>query len=76
MILKWGYRVMRLNTGKPPTLQNNMINELSLSENVIDIMEQLAEQEGATEYLELNDQHDNKIEEDKITGVQHEIVGV
>ena len=39
-------------------------------------MEQLAEQEGATEYLELNDQHDNKIEEDKITGVQHEIVGV
>ena len=51
MILKWGYRVMIINTGKPLTLQNNTVHELSLLENVIDIVEQLAEQECATEYL-------------------------
>ena len=28
------------------------------------------------EYIEFNDQHDHKIEDDDITGVRHEIAGV
>ena len=38
--------------------------------------EQIEDGGGAMGYIEFNDQHDHKIEDDDITGVRHEIAGV
>ena len=48
MEIQGGYIVMSLKTGKPITVQNNVTHELALIKNVIDRVEQLADQEGTT----------------------------
>ena len=42
MTLQVGYKVMSLNTGKPLTILKNTIHELTLPDNLIDRVEQLA----------------------------------
>ena len=67
---------MSLNIGTPLKIQNNTIHELPPPDDVIDIVEQLAQRECITEFLLPNNRHDHTIEEDEIKGVCHEISGV
>ena len=49
MTLQVGYRFMIINAGKPLNIQNKMIQELTLIEHVINRVEHIVDQEGATE---------------------------
>ena len=49
----------KVKTGKSLKIWNNMIHEFTLSDDVIDRVEQIAKQEGGMKYLEFNDQQNN-----------------
>ena len=62
-----GYIVIILKKSKTLKIRNIMIQELSLTDNVIERVEHIMDQEGTTENLEFNDQHNNKINYYEIT---------